>query len=265
VKIPDIAIITGAGWTPYNEGCTKDPDIVPRRTPELLWPLGDGHTVLSRLAAQFRSIGIGYIIAGVGETRSSPRAVEDRQQKIWDYDHLINYGGPVWTQARLNYVTSIGVNAYLMEDPHATGKTCWTTLATILVGLPTQKKWERIVVCNGDFIFKTACLHRLIEEATYPSQVWLWPKHSVDFLDRRGAETFLKYLDMLGTHHQGKVYLQRNWLTRYGLAMLDLPSPPKSQPKARRAAWRELSKHWFEVGVHVKRMQDFVAADPIKE
>lgn len=239
---------------------------MPRRTPELLWPLGDGHTVLSRLAAQFRSIGIGYVVAAVGKAPSPTVAVENRQQQIWGYEHLPGYGQSVWTQASLDYISSLGVNSYLMEDPHAAGKTCWTSLATMLVGLPPQMKWKRLIVCNGDFIFKTAYIHKLIENAAYPSQVWLWPKHSVDFFDREGAKTFLRYLKVLKTHHQGRVYLQREWLTgRNGFTMVDLPSPPKSQPEARRTAWNELAQHWFEVGIHVKRMQDFVAADPIKE
>lgn len=262
--IPDIAIITGAGWKPFNEACSKDPDIVPHRTPELLWPLGDGHTVLSRLAAQFRAIGIQRIWAGVGEPGHSPtRAVEDRQGQAWGFDRLEGYGEPVWTRERISYVESIGVGGFTVRDPHAVGKTCWNTLAEILDYL-SEHSWQRLLICAGDYIFKTAYLYRLIREAVYPSQVWLWPKHSVEFLDYQGTEALLGFLSELGTSHQGKVYLSRDQLAQRGVKIIDFPCPPKSQPEARRQAFRELRQGWFEIGVYVRKMREFVAPDPIK-
>ena len=256
--IPNIAIITGAGWKPFNETNTSDPDIVPHRVPDLLWPLGDGHTVLSRLAAQFHGVKIKQVIAGVGAPGSSPKAVEDYQQGIWNTDYLEGYKKPVWTQERIDYIESLKVQPALMDDPHARGKTCWTTLIPILEALLKQDGWERLVVCAGDYIFKTAYLHKLIGDAVYSSQVWLWPKHSVEFLNRRGAQIFLAYLAEIDTHDQSKVYQQRNLLHRQGVVIVE------SQPKNRDIAWKELSRYWCEVGTRVRAMHQFVASDPIE-
>jgi len=265
MTIPDVAVVLGAGWKPFNECMSKDPDIVPHRIPELLWPLGDGHTVLSRLTAQLKAKGITRIIAAVGHPDDSPKAVEDRHAEQYGWTKE-GYGEPVWTAERLDYIHSVGACPFLIRDPFAAGKTCWSTLIDVAEeGLLADESWDRVLTCSGDFVFASQFLNRLIDDALYPSQVWLWSKHSMEFLDRRGLQSFLDYLTELDTYHQGKVYLQRGQLYERGVRIIDMPCPPKTQPQERRAAWNRLSQEWFEVGIHVRRMQDFVAADPLKE
>ena len=262
MTIPDVAVILGAGWKPFNECMSKDPDIVPRRVPELLWPLGDGHTVLSRLTAQLKAKGITRIIAAVGHPDDSPKAVEDRHAKQYGWAKE-GYGEPVWTAERLDYIHSMGACPFLIRNPFAAGKTCWSTLVDVAGDLLADGSWEHVFTCSGDYIFKTEFLRQMIDGAVYSSQIWLWPKHSIEFLDRRGLRAFLDYLAELNTYHQGKVYLQRGRLCERGVRIIDMPCPPKSQPNERRAAWSKLMVGWFEIGPNVHKMQNFVTCNPI--
>jgi hypothetical protein len=253
-----IALITAAGWKPFNEAKSKDPDIVPHRTPEALWPLGDGHCVLSRLAHQFYQAGGELVMAGIGVPGCSPLYAEHTQGQKF-YFKLDGHGEPVWTMKTLKYTMSAGVCPVLIQDPHDNGRNCWTTLLDML---PMVPETDKLIVCAGDYVFDTGFLHKLIDKAVWSSQVQLWPKHSIEFLNPEGREAFVDFLETFDYPGQGTVYLAREDLEPT-IEIVDMPAPPRTDMGARRAAFQELSKNWIECGTHYRRTLQFVRAHPL--
>ena len=82
-----IAVILGAGWKPFNDAKLRGKwkELVPPRCPELLWPLPDGHTVLSRYVAQFKKLGVDYVVACVGRPGAPCREIDVQVSRFGEW------------------------------------------------------------------------------------------------------------------------------------------------------------------------------------
>lgn len=231
--------ITGAGWDPVTEAKTRERGFfIPERTPELFWPLGDtGHTVLSRLVAQFRKLGVEQFFVGMGEPGCSPVVTEDHNKEIYGVE-IANYGQSPWTDSQVAYVIEQECMPILMPDPHAKGENCWSTLLRMAPVLLAED-WDRIVISAGDYVFRAGFLQHLLESAGWPSQFWFWVKHSIEFLDRAGFVTFTDFLRGLPDRRQSRVWLKRE---TSGL------SQTVWGEREDVLAW--MIKDWIEVGSH---------------
>ena len=203
-----IIAITGAGWDPVTEARARARGFpIPERTPEMFWSLGTDRTVVSRQMAQFRKLGAEQIFVGMGKPGCSPATVEDHDKKVYGVE-ISNYGQSPWTKAQVAYITRWGGKPILMPDPHAKGKTCWSTLLKMTPAILAED-WDRIVISAGDYIFRTTFLHSLLEDAKWPSQFWFWTKHSMEFLDREGFMKFTNLLQAAPDWRQSRVWLRR--------------------------------------------------------
>lgn len=205
----NIALIVGAGWKPADEWRLngKWRDIVPLRTPEVLWPLPDNHTVLSRYAAQMMSIGVQHIFAGISPIGKSPAFTEDAHRKKVGAE-VPEYGSPIWTQEKVDYIKSLDI-VPLVDQGVFDPKNCyWQTTVAML--LQIDMKWNRAVIIPGDYVLSTAFLERLASQARYPEQVWLLPKHSIEFIDRAAVPRYVEYLKSVFPTGQTSGWLRRN-------------------------------------------------------
>jgi len=232
-----IVAITGAGWDPVTEVRTRQRGFdIPERAPEMFWDVGGGHTVISRLICQFRGLGAETIFVGMGKPGCSPILVEDKDKRV--YGAVVpNYGRSPWTEEQVEYVTDHGAIPVLMPNPSGQGETCWSTLLRMRP-IILDEQWDRVVVCAGDYIFRTDFLRRLYREATWPSQFWFWTKHSMEFLDRPGFIMFTDFL--VGGQRQSRVWLKRK---ESGL--------PQTVWGKREHVFTWMKKDWMEVGPHV--------------
>lgn len=242
--------ITGAGWDPVEEARARDRGFdIPVRTPELFWPLGGGHTTLSRMMAQFGLLGADQFFVGMGEPGATSELVEDDQRKV--YGAVVpGYGQSVWTDEQVAYVKELGATPMLMPDPQR--ERCWGTLLRMAPAM-SVRRWERLIVTSGDYVFRTAFLQQLVREADWPSQFWFWAKHSIEFLDRDGFRELLRYAGSLDPLTQGSF-----WQRRYELNILD------SVWGTRVDVFDWMLKDWIEISYHVyQAILDLVAEDPV--
>jgi len=249
-----IVAIMGAGWDPVEEARARDRGFdIPVRTPELFWPLGGGHTTLSRMMAQFRLLGVDQFFVGMGEPGATSELVEDDQRKV--YGAVVpGYGQSVWTDEQVAYVKELGATPMLMPDPQR--EQCWGTLLRMAPAM-SVRHWRRLIVTSGDYVFRMAFLQHLVSTASWPSQFWFWAKHSIVFLDRPGFEVFWHFCDsLLPNASQGNFWLHRHILREQGV--------PHFVWGERRNVFDWMLKDWIEISHHVyQAILDLVAEDPV--
>jgi len=254
MMLPDFALIVGAGWKPADEWrlTSQWREIVPLRTPELLWPLPGGETVLSRYVKQLTSIGIKRIYIGVGDPNNSPtKGIEDRH-KARTGAVVPGYGDPVWTQDKIDYIKGLGCHCYPIpiDNPMAPKKCCWTTIVDMLewIEYRASLSWDRLVTLMGDYVLSTAWLRERIEMAQYPEQVWLLPKHSMEFVDRNSVPAFRKHLQSVIPMGQTAGWTRRNELPGFHQSYV-WTRPDKDTSPAQKAAYHDKRREsWCEVG-----------------
>lgn len=249
---PDIALITGAGWKPFNEWKLRGQwrMRVPFRTPELLWPLPGGETVLSRYVKQLTSLGVKAIFAGVGDPgNSDPKEMEYRY-RVKHNAVVPGYGDSVWTLAKIEQVEEAGATPILIQDPFAGKKTCWTTLIEMFSSTALQcRSWKHAVVLPGDYVLSTAFIREQFGLARYPEQDWLLPRHSMEFLDRDGAVAFIEHLKKTIPHGQNRTWKDRDKLRLDGFYLRYIWDFRKDLPPDERRAYHDKRRQYFcEVG-----------------
>ena len=232
-----IAVITGAGWDPVTEAYTRRKGFdIPARTPEMFWPLGNGTTVLSRQATQFRLLGAGKVFVGTGQPGCSPLVTESHDKEVYNVQ-LPDYGESPWTQAQVDYIKQIRCEPILMPDPHAKNENCWSTLLRMTPTL-LEEYWDRVIISAGDYIFRTEFLQS-IAATTWPLQFWFFTKHSMEFLTRDAFLTYTTFLRELPNHQQSTVWLQR---ANSGI--------PQAVWGTREEVFGKMAEDWTEVDCH---------------
>ena len=212
IMIPDIALIAAAGWKPADEWRLRGKwrDIVPLRTPEVLWPLPDGQTVLSRYCAQLNKIGVGAIFVGVGNPDNSPTESIEHRHKARCGAEVSGHGNPVWTHDKIEYIRGLGCYPLFIEDPMAPKKCCWTTIVDMLDMLDAGgTMWDTLMTLMGDYVLKTSFLEERMANCLPPEQIWLLPKHSFEFLGRASARRFASFLKTIAPKGQTEGWRQR--------------------------------------------------------
>lgn len=247
-----VVAITGAGWDPVTETRTRERGFgIPERTPEMFWRFSLTHTVLSRLIAQFEQLGASLVFVGMGEPGCSATVTEDHDAKAYGVA-VAGYGQSPWTDEQVGYITAQGAVPILMPDPHAKGKSCWTTLLR-MAPVILAADWDHIVISAGDYIFRTEFLQHLLEKAKWPSQFWFWTKHSMEFLDRRGFVKFLDFLRSLPDLRQSRVWLRRR---ETGF--------PQTVWGKREDVFGRMAEDWMEVDPHCwEKTLVLVKEDPV--
>ncbi len=189
----DTVCIVGAGWKCGMLEVRAAPSTIPFRCPELLFPLGNGQTVLSRLVKQFRSFGAKNFLVGIGNPDNCPTIPqEDILHKLYGVS-CPGYGQSPWTHARVKYVRSLGVGVVLMDNPlHFSG---WATYRSIFGKLLKTGGWEKAIGLSGDYVFNTAFLKNVIANNAWPSMCWLEPVHELLFLTHDGLTRFVGFMD----------------------------------------------------------------------
>lgn len=229
-----IALILGAGWKPFNQWklSPRLKKIIPPRTPELFWPLGSG-TVLSRYMKQLEIIGVTDVFVCIGKPGSRTKPIEDSHGGKYKFK-LKGYGEPVWSMDHVRAVLDLDASPIMIPDPMARGKNCWTTLLYALTWMEkSHVKWDRVISLAGDYALDTGWLYRLAKTVEYPTQCWMLPKHSIEFLNRKGMRTFAKWLEGLSPLSQKATWLRRGELESLGVAMKYIWTQPlKSLPTA---------------------------------
>ena len=173
----DVAIIAGAGWKCGGAG-VKD---IPPQTdaislpltgcPEMLLPLGNGTTVISRLSSQLRKRGFTIFIgvAPVGYTYPSATYFVTYKKRRYPVDKgsaQIGLSVEVWTQERLDYVAKFGTT-FFGPDPDKSNIN-----STLLAGIDRAgPDWDRWLLLPGDMMFSDALLDEII---AWPCSCALW-------------------------------------------------------------------------------------------
>jgi hypothetical protein len=110
---------------------------------------------------------------------------------------------------------------------------------------------KHVIILAGDYVLETAWLHETIRKAVYPSQYWLLPRHSMEFLDKHGMVAMLDWFSRLTKLNQRYSWEQRDLLRKMGNVkqVLVWQSPQKSWPTERiRAVVDERRRHFCEAG-----------------
>lgn len=146
-------------------------------------------------------LGVEHIFAGVANPDNCPIEWYEDFIKGRRGVECPGRGQPHWTHERIDEVRK-WAQPVLVDDPLGTsGWTTYQALFEIVRRIP-EEKWGRLVGISGDYIFETAFLTEIVEQAVYPSICWLEPIHEMLFLDRDGLEVFLEYQ---ATHSRAEI------------------------------------------------------------
>lgn len=192
----DIAVIAAAGW----KGAGHTTGMVDR--PEALLPLGDGTTVVSRLAAQLKALGFTSII-GVGRPGCLyPRVAyfltvgNPRQERFLPED-VAQVGRTVspWTWEDVEYVARFAV-PWIVPVPERGN---WHNFAHTVLDAIGYRNWDRLFIVSGDYMFTDALLRDVVS-CSPPCQVQMPSTGHVAFLlDPAGARIYYEAMET----HQG--------------------------------------------------------------
>jgi hypothetical protein len=207
---PRIALIAGAGWKGGNIEVLLPEGTIPYRCPEVLFPLPDGNTVLSRMVTQLRRSGVGEIYVGVG----NPDCYRTRQleKTLTDRDLVPSGvpGDPAWTWDRVMQVKRLEVNVVPINNPLSAGS-CLETMSILLSSLISGPQ-DAVIGLAGDYVFESIFLEELIEFATYPSVCWVLPVHDILFLNAYGARALMHHIRSYPCRSDGMSIMNGNML-----------------------------------------------------
>lgn len=188
-----VAIIAAAGWK--GSGCKTAPPpltqefLLPMAScPEPLLPLGDGQTVLSRLALQLEALDYKVYI-GVGKPGCKfTNRVDDRIEQRGEgflTEEAVEWGRnrSPWSQERLDYCRRFG-ELVEIEDPQRSNKH-----TTFIKTLGRVEDRSHVMLVSGDYLFS----HRLIKEIDKCGPcVFLLPHSEVLILNEAGQDVYCR-------------------------------------------------------------------------
>jgi len=187
----NVALIAGAGW----KGAACRISIVPPKTPEfllplitcpeLLLPLGDGSTVLSRLAGQLQDRGFSLFISVGGPGCLFPTAARHYGgHRTLITKEAVRAGQVVspWTEERIRYVQQFGC---VVRQPNPDIGNCHTSFCSLIDA--AGKGWDRWLLLCGDMVISNKLLD---ETLSYPSSCWFRLKDQILWLDSDGLKDY---------------------------------------------------------------------------
>jgi len=189
--VKKVAIIAAAGW--WGCGCLMDPappftqDLLKPLAgcPEALLPLGNGETVLSRLARQLKELSYEVYI-GVGEPGCLwDYGIRDRikflgERGLTEIAREFGHSKSPWNRDKVEYCKQFG-KVVEIPDPDNWGK--HRTFLRILEGI--DEPFELIMLICGDSLFTNA----LIEEIdSRGSHIFFTEHDEVFVLNKAGVE-----------------------------------------------------------------------------
>ncbi len=180
-----IAIITAAG---YKGASTQLPD-VPECCPEALLPLG-GTTILGRQVKQLNALGFECHVT-VGKPGCLYRATLKWAKEAYGLGELDDSQSP-WTDDRVNYVRSLGVQVVIIKNPDGRTASDSRLIAMDKIGY----EWDKLLISNGDHAY-TDRIIEAIATAPFPCQVRQCRKlklhNAVFILNPDAARLFYKF------------------------------------------------------------------------
>ena len=191
VLMANVALIAGAGW----KGAACRLKNVPSQTPEfllpliacpeLLLPLGDGSTVLSRLAGQLQDRGFSLFIS-VGEPGclfpTAARHYGGHRTLITK--EAVRAGQMVspWTEERVRYVQQFGC---VVRQPNPDIGNCHTSFCSLLDA--AGRDWDRWLLLCGDMVISGALLDEVL---VYSSSCWFRLKDQILWFGKNGMRDY---------------------------------------------------------------------------
>lgn len=254
-----VAIIAAAGWKGGGAGTEYV------GYPEPLLPLGNGETIISRLAKQLGRFGF-QVIIGAGMpgctfqsfARFCPGCEIGEQLEYELKMHGFALDDSPWTWDYISYLQELGGVA-LMPDPGVGN--CHDTYCRIIdSALP---EWNRLLMLHGDMMFTDAFLHDVFA-LPWPCQFSMHPVHTMFLLTpealpiyrafaeahRAGWTTYKEKQVMAmdwpgGIHGARKLNLPLYSMIGVGrdnveIEWLDVDDPPKYTEARRRIASGEM-------------------------
>jgi hypothetical protein len=196
----DVALIAGAGW----KGAACRLKAVPPKTPdfllpliacpELLLPLGDGTTVLSRVADQLQDRGFSlFVSVGKPGCLFPTAAMHYGGRRTLITKEAFGIGRTVspWTAERVRYVQQFGC---AVEQANPDVGNCHTSFYSLLDA--AGKDWDRWLLLCGDMVFSDALLDEML---SYARSCWFRLKDQVLLLDRQGVDDYKRAVAAGGT------------------------------------------------------------------
>ncbi len=238
------AVIAAAGWkgVGYQERLAD--------CPATILPLRDGTTILSRLVAQLRGFEI-FIAVGMLESTADsypvrrihfehpkPESLEARLERL-DVSPKMR----PWTPERHEYIGRLGT----IVPVEAGGFSCHNTFCFVMDYIGYD--WDRTLLIQGDNIFTTEYITRIIEKSPWPCQYQMHPAHSIFLLDRAATKTYRGYAEAYRTHIGNKPESLKQPDERTGtvrLAKLGIPHwGPHKDPMVASYEW--LRENWYDI------------------
>lgn len=204
-----IAIIAMAAWKGGGQGCEK---LV--GCPEPLLPLGNGETIVSRLARQLQQLDFEIVIAA-GEIGYPYHAytpycpgigISPSLKYAMDAEGIPLNSSP-WTRERIDYLSRLGT---VIHMPNPGIGNCHDTYCQIIDKLMSDESWERLLLIHGDTMFTDEFLQDIMN-LPWPSQFIMHPLHTIFKLDRPTTVTYREYAE---PHRTGwETWRQRKGMT----------------------------------------------------
>lgn len=188
-------MIAAAGWkgVGYQERLAD--------CPATILPLGDGTTILSRLVAQLRGFEIFIAVGKLESTADSypvrrihfehpkPESLEARLERLGVSSKM-----KPWTPERHEYIRRLGT----IIPVEAGGFSCHNTFCLVMDYIGYD--WDRTLLIQGDNLFSTEYITKIVEESPWPCQYQMHPAHSIFLLDRVAARVYREYAEAYRIH-----------------------------------------------------------------
>jgi len=214
-----VGMILGAGWK-LGKVAALAPFPIDPTCPELLMPLGNGETIVSRLVSQLKLLGASdvYVAVGAPDTYN----LEAYEAQVARSSGYVPMGRAVWTWERVDEVRKLGVRIVPVNNPLIFGSR-YESMRQLLLSVSGYKRdVPNTFVLSGDYVFDTHYLATLI--AGVPSVItWILPIHDVMLLKQTGREMWLRWArewmckansNVLGRQSMWK---DRSTLAEYGI------------------------------------------------